>query len=91
MSCGLDEVRLIFNLLAVHSGDTQVSVATAGSLWYTKDPLCLSQRWPCLCPSGIVETRVVLSSPFRNKPPYLCGGVRDYSQVTGTSALALLA
>lgn len=59
MSCGLDEVILIFNLLTVRSGDTQVSVATAGSLWYTKDPLCLSQRQPSLCPSGILETRVV--------------------------------
>lgn len=91
MSCGLDKVMHIFNLLTVHSGDTQVSVATAGSLWYTKDPLCLSQRWPSLCPYGILETRVVLSSPFESKPPYLCGGMRDYSQVTGTSALALLA
>lgn len=89
MNCGLDEVMLIFNLLTVHNGDTQVSVATAGSLWYTKDPLYLSQRWSSLCPSGILETRFVLSSPFRSKPPYHCSGVRDYSQVTGTSALAL--
>lgn len=89
MSCGLDEVMHIFNLLTVHSADTQVSVAIAGSLWYTKDPLCLSQRWPSLCPYGILETRVVLSLPFRSN--HLIFVVRDYSQVTGTSPLALLA
>lgn len=80
---------IFLTLLTVHSADTQVLVATAGSLWYTKDPLCLSQRWPSLCPYGILETRVVLSLPFRSSQ--LIFVVRDYSQVTGTSPLALLA
>lgn len=81
---------LIFNLLTVHNGDTRVCVATAGSLWYTKDHLCLNQRWPFLCPSGILETRVVLYSPFRNKPPYVSSGVKEYTWATGTSSLAAL-
>lgn len=86
MSSGLDEIMLIFNLLAVHNGDTQVCVVTAGSLWYTKDHLCLTQRWPFLCPSGILETRVVLNSLFRNKPPYVSSGVKEYTWATGLLA-----
>lgn len=90
MSCGLDEVMLIFNFLTVHNCDTQVCVATAGSLWYTKDHLCLNQRWPFFCPSGILETRAVLNSPFRNKPLYVSSGVKEYTRATDTSSLAAL-
>lgn len=78
MSCGLDEVMLIFNLLTVHNGDAQVCVATADSLWNTKNHLCLNQRWPSLSPSGILEKRVALNSPFRNKPPCISRGVKEY-------------
>lgn len=77
---------LIFNLLTVHNGDTQVCVVTAGSLWYTKDHLCLNQRWPFLWPSGILETRGVLNSLFRNKPPYVSSGVKEYTWATGLLA-----
>lgn len=59
VSCGLGEVMLTCNLLAIHNGDTQVCVTTAGTLWYNKDHLCLNQRSSSLCPSGILETRAL--------------------------------
>lgn len=44
MSCGLDEVMPVLNLLTARNGDAQVGVASAVSLWYPKDQLSLNQR-----------------------------------------------